>query len=167
MTHLTDGLSVKGSWIRPKSWKHFSFYNVIRYDASVEIDAIGYRMLQGHRIVLNISCSYWPMIWTPRRCTNISFRKAHLSLPIIHNLEKAEDTVCHVTLQKWEVYAWWNDLVKRFKICHILYMRKPKVAFFISCYFLLYPNKCPGLCWHRPGHSLGKNKVAQNKKWKK
>ena len=72
-----------------------TFYNVIRYDASVEIDAIGYRMLQGHRIVLNVSCSYWPMIWTPRRCTNISFRKAHLSLPIIHNLEKAEDKVCH------------------------------------------------------------------------
>ena len=104
-----DGPSVKGSWIWPKLWKHFSFYNVIRYDASVEIDAIGYRMLQGHRIVLNISCSYWPMIWTPRRCTNISFRKAHLSLPIIHNLEEAEDTVCQVTLQKWEVHAWWND----------------------------------------------------------
>ena len=29
------------------------------------------------------------------------------------------------------------------------------------------PNECPGLCRHRPGHSLGKNKVARNEKQKK
>ena len=28
-------------------------------------------------------------------------------------------------------------------------------SFFISCYFIFPPNECPGLCWHRPGHSLG------------
>ena len=40
--------------------------------------------------------------------------------------------------------------------------------FFISCYFLFSPNKCPGVCRHRPGHSLGKkNKVARNEKQKK
>ena len=43
-------------------------------------------------------------------------------------------------------------LVKRFKICHILYIRKPKVALSISCYFMFFPNECPGLC---PGHALG------------
>ena len=26
--------------------------------------------------------------------------------------------------------------------------------FFISCCFILLPYECPGLCWHRPGHSL-------------
>ena len=28
-------------------------------------------------------------------------------------------------------------------------------SFFISCYFIFFPNECPGLCQHRPGHSLG------------
>ena len=38
--------------------------------------------------------------------------------------------------------------------------------FFISCYFIIFPNKCPGLCQHR--HSLGgKNKVAWNEETKK
>ena len=36
-------------------------------------------------------------------------------------------------------------------------------AVFHSCYYIFYPNKCPGICQLRPGHSLGKNKVA----WKK
>ena len=30
------------------------------------------------------------------------------------------------------------------------------IIFFISCYFIFSPNECPGLCQHRPGHSLGK-----------
>ena len=34
--------------------------------------------------------------------------------------------------------------------------------FFISCYFLFFPNECPGLC-----RQLGKNKVAQNEKQKR
>ena len=60
--------------------------------------------------------------------------------------------------------------MKRFKICHISYIRKPKVAFsvfhFVLQYF--YPNECPGLCRRRPGHSLrDENKVARNEKWKK
>ena len=41
------------------------------------------------------------------------------------------------------------------------------VFFFVVHFMLLYfsPNECPGLCQHRPGHSLGKkNKVAQNEK---
>ena len=29
--------------------------------------------------------------------------------------------------------------------------------FFLSCYFIFLPNKCPSLCRHRPGHSLVKN----------
>ena len=33
-----------------------------------------------------------------------------------------------------------------------------KIAFSVFHFVLLYfcPNECPGLCWHRPGHSLGK-----------
>ena len=41
----------------------------------------------------------------------------------------------------------------------IFYMCKnPKLLFpfFILCYFIFSPNECPGLCQHRPGHSLGK-----------
>ena len=30
-------------------------------------------------------------------------------------------------------------------------------SFFILCKFIFLRNECPGLCWHRPGHSLGKN----------
>ena len=59
---------------------------------------------------------------------------------------------------------------KHFKICHILYIRKPKVAFSVFHFVLLYfsPDECPDLCRHRPGHSLGeKNKVARNEKRKK
>ena len=42
-----------------------------------------------------------------------------------------------------------NYPVNCFKICYILYsIRKAKLAFF--------PNECPGLCRHRPWHSLGK-----------
>ena len=67
---------------------------------------------------------------------------------------------CHlqeVTLQKKEFYTWWKVPAKHFKIFHILYIWKPKVAFSVFHFVLLYfsPNKCPGLCWHRPGHSLG------------
>ena len=39
------------------------------------------------------------------------------------------------------------------------------LSFFILCYFIFFPNECPGLCQYRPGHSLGeKNKVARNEK---
>ena len=27
---------------------------------------------------------------------------------------------------------------------------------------MFLPNECPGLCRHRPGHILGKNKIARN-----
>ena len=62
------------------------------------------------------------------------------------------------------------DEMTRFKICHILYIWKSKVVFSIFHFMLIYffPNECPDLCRHRPGHSLGeKNKVARNEKWKK
>ena len=65
----------------------------LRYEASIQIDAIGYKFLQGHRLALNVSCSYWPMIWTPRRCSNISLRQAHLSLPIIRNLDTPDTSL--------------------------------------------------------------------------
>ena len=34
------------------------------------------------------------------------------------------------TLQKLEVYAWWNDLAKQFKICHIFGIKKTQIVFF-------------------------------------
>ena len=42
---------------------------------------------------------------------------------------------------------------------------KPCVSFRAT----LLPNECPGLCRHRPGHLLGKNKnkVARNEERKK
>ena len=38
------------------------------------------------------------------------------------------------------------------------YNKKTRVVFlfFISSNFILFPNECPGLCRHRPGHSLVK-----------
>ena len=49
------------------------------------------------------------------------------------------------------------------------YRKKPHTIFsdfhFKQVYF--FPNEFPGLCWHRPGHSLGeKNLVAQDEKQK-
>ena len=54
------------------------------------------------------------------------------------------------------VCAWWKVPVKRFKICHNFDIRKP-MYFFVFHFMLLYffPNECPSLCRHRPGHSLG------------
>ena len=60
----------------------------VRYDLKVKLDALGYKMLHGHKIVINVCCSYWPMIWTPRRCTNMAIKGGHLSLPIIQDLTK-------------------------------------------------------------------------------
>ena len=39
---------------------------------------------------------------------------------------------CVFTLQKSEIYAWWNDLAKCFKICNIFGIRKPTyLVFFV------------------------------------
>ncbi len=62
------------------------------YDLSLKLDAIGYKMLQGHKITLHITTSYWPMIWTPRRATYMKIRKAHLSLPVLQDSTKYLDT---------------------------------------------------------------------------
>ena len=41
-------------------------------------------------------------------------------------------------------------------------------SFFNSSYFIYFPNECPGLCQHRPGHSLGENsKLHKMKNGKK
>lgn len=61
------------------------------FDTTIQLDALGYRMLHGHKIVMHVTCSYWPMIWTPRRCTNMAIRAAHLSLPILENLGSCTD----------------------------------------------------------------------------
>ena len=44
----------------------------------------------------------------------------------------------------------------KFAIFYILF-ENPRLLFqfFVSCYFCFFPNECPGLCSHRPGHSLG------------
>ena len=55
------------------------------------------------------------------------------------------------TLQKFGMYGEINCLEKRFKISHILHIRKPKVSFFIFHFVILYffPNESPGLCRHK------------------
>ena len=55
-------------------------------------------------------------------------------------------TTSHYTPQKFWICDQINCLEKRFKICHILYLREPKDAFFIACYFIFSPNECPRLC---------------------
>ena len=44
------------------------------------------------------------------------------------------------------------------KFAKIYIYENPKLLFpfFILCYFIFFPNECPVLCQHRPGHSLGK-----------
>ena len=44
------------------------------------------------------------------------------------------------------------QVVKCFKMCHILYIRKPQVTYSIFHFTLLYfsPNECPGLSRHMP-----------------
>ena len=37
-------------------------------------------------------------------------------------------------------------------------------SFFHFELLYFFPYECPGLCWHRPRHSLGKNEMAQNEK---
>ena len=37
-------------------------------------------------------------------------------------------------------------------------------SFFISSKFEFYLYECPGLCWHRPGHSLRQNSKLEMKK---
>ena len=64
------------------------------YDLKIQLDAIGYKYLHGHKLVLNIACAYWPMIWTPRRCTNLSLRGGCLSLPILQDVSKYSDEGC-------------------------------------------------------------------------
>ena len=41
------------------------------------------------------------------------------------------------------------------KFAIFLEYKNPRSFFFISCYFIFFPNERPGLCRHRPGHSLG------------
>ena len=72
------------------------------------------------------------------------------------------------TLQKREVYAWWNDLEKHFKICHFLEYENPHSFCFHFVPLNFPPNECPGLCQHRPRAFIrGENKIAWNEKWKK
>ena len=44
----------------------------------------------------------------------------------------------------------------KFAIFYIYENPKLLFPFFNSCYVIFLPNECPGLCQHRPGHSLGK-----------
>ena len=48
--------------------------------------------------------------------------------------------------------TWWN--ASKFAMFYIYENPKLLFPFFISCYFIFSPNECPGLCLHRPGHSL-------------
>ena len=47
-------------------------------------------------------------------------------------------------------------------LCLIKCSNKTPCSFLsFSCYFIFSPNECPGLCQHRPGHSLG-GKIKQH-----
>ena len=49
-------------------------------------------------------------------------------------------------------------------------MKTPNLLFpcLISCYFIFFPNECPGLCQQRPGAFIKeKYRVARNEKRKK
>ena len=72
------------SSIKPEQLRTGSWYNL-----KIQLDGLGYKMLEGHKIVINICSSYWPMIWTPRRCTDLSIRQAHLSLPMMQDLAQS------------------------------------------------------------------------------
>ena len=79
---------------------------------------------------------------------------------------------CSIFLNKKSVYLKYDNTSeirglclmkcssKCFKNCPIWFFQ-----FFISCCFIFTFFECPGLCWHGPGHSLGKNKVARNEKY--
>ena len=54
-----------------------------------------------------------------------------------------------------------NLLYFMYKKTHVIFF------IFISCNFIFLPYKCPGLCRHRPGHSLGKNIKLHEMKNKK
>ena len=54
------------------------------------------------------------------------------------------------------------------KLVILLEYENPRSFFHFMLQLYFPPNECPGLCRHRPQHSLaGKNKVAQNEKGKK
>ena len=78
--------------------------------------------------------------------------KIHNNNYFLHNVGKLEVNKLHFHSSERKL------TVKCFKICHILYVRKPKVALSVFHFVLLnfFPNQCPGLCRQRPGHSLGK-----------
>ena len=102
----------------------------------------------------------------PVRCINRRWRNfCHFFWPVW----RFDWLICQLarkllTPPNFRVCARRKVPAKRFKICHILYIRKPKVAFsvFISGYFIFLPNECPGLWRQRK-----KYKIAQNEKRKK
>ena len=59
-------------------------------------------------------------------------------------------------LPDWKYFLYYNCCLwlewnkqKKINKC----IKKPKLHLSLSYNF--FPNECPGLCWHRPGHSLG------------
>ena len=58
-------------------------FNASSYSIAFEFDAIGYRLLKGHRIQVSLSPSYWPLIWTPRKATTLEISSATFSIPTL------------------------------------------------------------------------------------
>ena len=80
-----------------------------------------------------------------RRCNNVMLKKL-LSLFCTKVVRNSEIMLCAATLQKWDVKAWWNSIVKCFKICHIFGIQCILLFLFfhlVQLYF--FPNewKCP------------------------
>ena len=53
------------------------------YAASIELDAIGYQVQQGHKISISVTPTYFPLIWTSRTNTSVSIRKGTLTIPTL------------------------------------------------------------------------------------
>ena len=89
--------------------------------------------------------------------TNITETQSKLKVKILVNLCKfnsANAKLLPISEFVLNEQFQWN--ASKFAIFYIHENPKLLFPFFISPYFIFFPNECPGLCRHRPGHSLGK-----------
>lgn len=64
------------------------------YEVSFQLDAIGYKLLKGHRLSLNLCTDYWPMIWTPRKAESVKIRNPTLSMPVLSTSKQPQYQLC-------------------------------------------------------------------------
>ena len=71
-------------WISLVIFQSFPFL-FYRYEGkfSVQLDAIGYTFLPGHRLSVTVCPNYWPFIGMPRKCSKIKIEGACLRIPFL------------------------------------------------------------------------------------